>query len=505
MQHSATRSWRVLFVAVVALASMVAAGCAPPAPPTPTAPPPNSAGLRAELVTGGIELSWTPTTTGAVRGYDLQYRIDGDWTTIPTGIDPAVTFTDVTPRTRYAFRVRSRVAPGATALPFSEAVISWYVEPELPIVRIDTENAAPILDRENYVRATMTLDPNGSGFAPYSGNLGIRGRGNSTWMLPKKPYRLKLDTKSPLMGIASERDWVLLANYNDRSQLRTTIAMESSRATDLAYTPTLRYVEVILNGRYDGVYVLTQHNEIGPDRVDITEMEPEDISGVELTGGYRLEIDARLEENDEPGFRTTKNLPVVVKDPDPATPEQFAYIRSYVQAFENSLFAPNFKDPASGYRRYLDTGSFADHYLVQELTRNQDHFFSSTYFTKERGDDRFTFGPVWDFDISIGSTRGVRPLPPEGWWARTRGAWNYRIFNDEAFVDEVAARWTELKPEFERIVADIEPLGASLRSPIDNDGARWNYTLEASDTPEFLTDWMTARIAWMDAQFSSTG
>lgn len=502
MQHSATRSWRVLFVAVVALASMVAAGCVPPGP---TVPPVNSAGLRAVLVTGGIELSWNATPNGQVHGYDLQYRTDGDWTAIATTTDPEVTFTDVTPRTRYAFRVRSRVAPGATAQQYSASVFSWYVEPQLPIVRIDTENDAPILDRENYVRATMSLDPNGSGFAPYSGTLGIRGRGNSTWAAPKKPYRLKLDTKSPIMGIASERDWVLLANYNDRSQLRTTIAMESSRATDLPYTPTLRHVEVILNGRYDGVYVLTQHNEIGPDRVDITEMEPEDISGVELTGGYRLEIDARLEENDEPGFRTAKNLPIVVKDPDPATPEQFAYIRSYVQAFENSLFARNFADPVNGYRRYLDTGSFADHYLVQELTRNQDHFFSSTYFTKERGDDLLRFGPVWDFDISIGSSRGYAPMPPEGWWARTRGSWNYRIFNDAAFVDEVANRWAELKPAFEQIVAEVEPLGAGLRPSIDNDAARWNYTLEASDTPEYLTDWMNARIAWMDAQFSSTG
>jgi hypothetical protein len=502
MQHSATRNWRVLVVAVVALASMVAAGCAPPAP---TAPPVNSAGLRATLVTGGIELEWRATPSGQVHGYELQYLVDAGWTTIPTGLDPEVTFTDVTPRTRYMFRVRSRVAPGAPSNEFSSAVVSWYVEPQLPIVRIDTENAAPILDRENYVRATMSLDPNGSGFAPYSGTLGIRGRGNTTWTADKKPYRLRLDTRSPLMGIASERDWVLLANHFDKSQLRTNIAMAASRATDLPYTPTLRHVEVILNGRYDGVYVLTQHNEIGPDRVNITGMNPTDISGTQLTGGYRLEIDERLEENDEPGFRTARNLPIVVKDPDPATPEQFAYIRSYVQAFEDSLFASNFKDPVNGYRRYLDTGSFADHYLVQELTRNQDHFFSSTFFTKERGDDRFRFGPVWDFDISIGSTRGVRPIPPEGWWARTRGAWNYRIFNDEAFVGEVAARWSELRPEFERIVADIEPLGTSLRSPIDNDAARWNYTLETTDTPEFLTDWMNARIAWMDAQLSSTG
>jgi hypothetical protein len=249
--------------------------------------------------------------------------------------------------------------------------------------------------------------------------------------------------------------------------------------------------------------VLTQHQEVGPDRVDITEMDDDDVSGTALTGGYRLEIDGRLEENAEPGFRTTRHMPVVVKDPDPATPEQFEYIRSYVQAFESSLYTSGFAHPVTGYRRFLDTSSFIDHYLVQELTRNQDHFFSSTFFTKERGDDLLRFGPLWDFDISIGSTRGYGPLPPEGWWARTRGAWNLRIFSDPTFVDQVEQRWAELEPHFRAVADGLLPLGQALRPSIDNDASRWGYSLEPTDTPEFLRDWLDTRLDWMDAQLSA--
>lgn len=481
---------RVVAVALVTALVAVISACTPP-------PEPDTFRLRTSLGEGEIVVAWD----GSSGPYDVQVGDDTGWSPLVTTSDTSTVFTDVTNRSVYRFRVREAAKSGKPAGSWSPAVAAFYVELLLPVVRIDTNGGAPILDRDNYVPGTISIDPNGSAYAAYSGTMGIRGRGNSTWAYPKKPYRVKLDTKSPIMGIASEKDWVLLANYLDRSQLRTVAAMEASRATDVLYTSTLRHVEVILNGRYDGVYVLTQHNELGPDRVDITEMEPEDISGTEVTGGYRLEIDARLEENDEPGFRTTKNVPVVVKDPDPAAPEQMTYIRNYVQSFEDALFSANFKDPVDGYRKYADSASFVDHYLVQELTSNQDYFFSSTFMTKERGDDLIRFGPHWDFDNSMGSIRGASEFPAEGWWARQRPRpWINRIFQDETLHQEIVERWDELKPAFDQIAADLLPQGAALEEAILNDALRWSYTPHESDSPEFLNDWMTTRIAWIDAQ-----
>lgn len=469
----------------------------------PDGPPPDPYKVLLTLGDDTIDVEWSAPSGTNPAGYQLQVGTDSGWIDLVDTTERSYTLTEVENHVQYHFRVRTAASGSVAAGAWSPTAKIHYIDLVLPIVRIDTTGRAPILDKENYVPGTVTIDPNGSGYEAYTGTMGIRGRGNSTWMANKKPYRVKLDKKSPIMGIASERDWVLLANSVDRSHLRSFAAGLASEATDLAYTPTFRAVEVVLNGQYNGVYLLTQHNEVGPDRVDITEMEPEDNSGVELTGGYRLEVDARLEENNEPGFRTTKNIPVVVKDPDPMTTQQRNYIRNYVQAFEDSLFASNFADPVNGYRKYLDTPSFVDHYLVQELTRNQDVFFSSTFFTKERGEDRFKFGPIWDFDNSMGSIRGV-DSPPEGWWARERGPWPRRIFHDPAFVQEVNDRWDELKPAFEQIGPELEAIGATLVDAKVSDSVRWGFVPHETDTPEFLSDWLATRIAWIDSQVHPT-
>ncbi len=486
--HRRVRS--VLLAAIVALA----ASCVPPDDPNA----PNPAGLTTTLGAGAIDLEWAPSLGGTSFGYEVQFAsATTPWTTFAHTDEPWVSFTDVTPRTRYSFRVRDGAAPGAAATGWSPQVNAVYVEPELPVLRIETEGRAPVLDRENYVRATMTLDPNGSGVAPYTGTLDIRGRGNTTWLAPKKPYRLRLDTKSALMGIASNRHWALLANYNDKSQLRTYAASEVSQATDLDFTPSYRHVEVILNGRYDGVYQLTEHIRTGSDRVDIEEMGPEDNSGVELTGGYLMEVDERLEQNFEPGFRTQHRVPVVVKEPDPMTPEQRAYITAHVAAFETALFSPSFADPVTGYRRYLDEQAFADHYLVHEIARNQDTFFSSTFFTKERGDDRLVFGPMWDFDLSMGVPGAPRTLEPTGWAHRNASPWVARIFADPGFTTTLEQRWAALAPQIADLPDRIEALGDSLQPAIGNDEARWGYTLDSQDTPQYVADWLRIRLDWM--------
>ena len=500
-ERRAGRHRRLGTVLAIALVALVAA-CGP-TPAATTAP--NPAGLRSNLVPGAIQLTWSATVDGQAHGYQLQVMPpSGPWVDVPSTDNTAV-FSDVTPRTTYLFRVRSKVAAGATPLAFSPAITAVYVEPQLPIVRIDTDGAAPILDRENYVRAAMSIDPNGSDFAAYSGTLGIRGRGNSTWEAPKKPYRLKLDTKSPLMGIASSKDWVLLANYLDKSQLRTWAAAQISEDTDLAWTPTFRHVEVILNGQYAGVYQLTESIKPAATRVDIEEMEPTDNTGTEVTGGYLMELDGRLEENNEPGWRTARNVPVVVKEPDPMTTAQRNYIRAYVQDFEDRLFSVGYKDPVTGYAARLDVASFIDLWIVLELTRNGDAYWSSTFFTKERGEDHLVFGPMWDYDHSMGSTVSTRQLPAEGWFARSNGPWVQRLFTDPAFVQQAEDRWNALASQFAELPARIEALGAELRPAIDNDAVRWNYSLNESNEPQYLSSWLTTRIGWITDALAAEG
>ncbi|MHB1140082.1 MAG: CotH kinase family protein, partial [Microthrixaceae bacterium] len=215
--------------------------------------------------------------------------------------------------------------------------------------------------------------------------------------------------------------------------------------------------------------------------------------------------DGRLEENNEPGWRTTRNVPVVVKEPDPMTTAQRNYIRTYVQDFEDRLFSPGYANPVTGYASRLDVATFIDLWIVLELTRNGDAYWSSTFFTKQRGEDKLVFGPMWDFDHSMGSTVSTRQLPPEGWFARNNGPWVQRLFTDPAFVQLAEDRWNALAPQFAELPAQIEALGAELRPAIDNDAARWKYSLNESNEPTFLSSWLTTRITWMTEAFAAEG
>ena len=256
----------------------------------------------------------------------------------------------------------------------------------------------------------------------------------------------------------------------------------------------------MLNGEYLGVYQLAEQVEVKSRRLDVAEMEPEDVAGEALTGGYLLEIDQRLEENAEPGFRTARNAPVVIKEPEPAAPEQFAYIRDFVQQFEDRLYSPGSADLVAGYRSMLEVDSFIDWYIVEELTKSRDAMFSSSYFYKDRN-ELLRFRPAWDFDNSMGTTRGVVDPAPDGFQVNVPNRlWVPRFFADPTFVDRLDERWDTFKAEFDLLPAQLLVVGAGLQDAIANDQARWDYDQMPSDEPEYVADWLTARLAWMDAQ-----
>lgn len=508
--RTVTRSRRtrplILTLALMAVFAMVAA-CVPEEGGGSTTS--SAFNLNAQLTSTGFDLSWNPSPIGQANGYQLQVLqlkpASGGWVDVPTShsgdIEPTGTFEGVTDGYSYMFRVREAGEPAAI---WSKAITAWFVELALPVMRINTADFTPIVEKKTYIPGTFSLDPNGSSFAAASGSLQIRGRGNSTWAMPKKPYKLKLDAKTPLMGLTKSKKFELLANYFDKSQLRTDVAAQISNMTDLAWTPSYRHVELVLNGQYLGIYQLAEKGGVSSDRVDITEMTEDDNSGEALTGGYLMEIDARYAAKGNPGFNTARgNVPITFDEPDPPTAAQKQYIKSYVQEFENVVLNHNF-DPETGYPKYLDVDAFIDHWIVQEVTRNQDAFWSSTYFSKDRNSDKLVFGPIWDFDNSMGNPMSARPLDPDGWDARLRGPWTYPLFRDPVFVNKANARLAELAP---RIVAEVPPAitatHQTLLPAIGNDEARWNYTASAKDTPSFLSTWLSDRVTWMTTNLAA--
>lgn len=485
-------------LALVAAAAMLALGLAACATPVPTSP---GLGLRTTLIQTGILVEWD-APEGAEPGdsYDVQVKEgSGAWTDLPP---VSTTQAEITgsPRTRYTFRVK----PGSST-EWSATATATFVVPVLPVLRIDTTNRAPIVDKENYLQASMVLEPNGSDLPGYSGTTEIKGRGNVTWDQPKKPFRLKLPSSAMalpdgLAGMAKSRHWALLANYLDPSQLRNATAFDLSSQTSLVWTPAYRFVEVVLNGSYEGVYMIVEQIRGAEDRVPITAMGPGDGAGEALTGGYLLEVDNYLEQNSEPGWRTTKNVPVVVKEPDPATPgEQMPYVQSYVQAFEDALYSESSADPDTGYRQYVDIQSLVDYYLVNEVAGNQDTFRTSAYFWKERSDPLLHFGPVWDFDAGMGNSF-LMLQPNSTWWTRLQGQWMPKFFDDPWFEQQVIARWNELSHAFQT-VADLMPSRSAYLAPaVENDYARWARPVGPFDSPSYVAGWLDQRIAWMNSQ-----
>jgi hypothetical protein len=490
------RTARRVAILVAALA-LAASACITPEATDPSVPK----GLRTTLTAGGFAVSWTPVS-GASR-YVVQYGVVDSPAPPPTVIsttDPHADVGGLVTRHRYRFVVRAEV--GGVLRGWSSSVTVPFVVPVLPVIRIDTAGHAPIISKEQYLTGTFELDAPGS--PAVASTMQIRGRGNSTWAADKKPYRLKLDTSTSLLGIHKSKNWVLLADRFDSTHLRNTVGFDLGRETGLAWTPETRQVELVLNGSYEGVYELSEHIRVDSSRVDIDEMGPEDLSGDALTGGYLAQVDPGVITDGDPGFLTPRNNPIVIEDPDPAAPQQYTYFRNYVASFENALYSPHFAGPSTGYAAYLDVPSMVDLYLVNELVRNQDAFLGSTYFSKPRL-GKITMGPLWDLDNSLGNVRGWDTGSPTGWFVRRDGLkWISRLFQDPAFSAAVAARWDQLRPAFSAMPAQIVQEGAALAPAMANEAARWTYRPAPVATPEQLADWLQARIDWIDANIHSS-
>lgn len=238
-----------------------------------------------------------------------------------------------------------------------------------PLLTINTENGNPITSKEDYINATITLqsrDEKGETIETLlEVKTEIRGRGNSTWGMDKKPYRLKLDKSSEILGMPKNKHWVLLANYSDKTLMRNELAFEISRRMGFAYTPRMEYVDVVLNGDFIGNYMIGEHIRIDKDRVNIAEMGPSDTN---ISGGYLLEIDER---KGEPVWFETEEAKMVfcVNRPEDIPDNQKEYIRDYIQKIENIIYGKNDINTISELPKYLDMKSFIDYLLLSSSTK----------------------------------------------------------------------------------------------------------------------------------------
>ena len=317
----------------------------------------------------------------------------------------------------------------------------------LPTITIHTANAKEVTSQDEYVKGIVSIIYN-DGKTIFSDSLEIRGRGHASWSFPKKPYRIKLKNKVNLMGFpARERNWTLINNYGDKTLMRNLLAFDISRRLDMAYTSVGIPVDVILNGEYKGCYQLCDQIEVATGRVEVQKMATNDIALPNLSGGYLLEVDAYAYEEDSWFTSASKYTPVRVRYPkaDEIVTQQYNYIRDHYNKMENAVLSANYKDPANGYRKYIDIESFIRHFLVGEISGNTDTYWS-TYMYKERNDDIFKIGPAWDFDLGFDNDNRTYPINTHSQWVYEYGSSANgfrdivnRLFTDEYFVSRLKA------------------------------------------------------------------
>lgn len=419
---------------------------------------------------------------------------------------------------------------------------------DLPLLVIDTDGAT-LVDGAK-IPATMGIVDNGPGdlnratdpFNGYDGSIGIDIRGNSSQSLsPKKSYGLELrdgsgtDLDAPLLGMPAESDWILSANYFDKSFLNNALTYQLAR--DMGrYAPRYRHVEVIVNGEYQGLYVLLERIKRGPDRVDIAKLRPEDIAGDDITGGYILSVDRAEEGN---GFVSQfppagqEALEVFLEYRYPKTedivPQQAAYISSYINAFESALDGPDFADAAIGHRAFIEVPSFIDLFLINEFSKNVDGYRLSCYLFKDKDSNggKLHAGPAWDYDIAWGNADYCEGSRTDGWayeFGDVCGGdgqqvpfWWSRLLEDPAYAHAVGCRWNELREGLfspTRIAVYCDSMATVLNAAQQRNFTVWPIlgtyvwpnpspipTSYAGEIIE-LKDWVQGRWSWLDENLS---
>ena len=329
----------------------------------------------------------------------------------------------------------------------------------LPHIYINTFTGENITSKTTMVEARMWYVDESDNVSFYDSLL-VRVRGNSTASMAKKPYKLKFNTKVKILGkgYANTKKWTLLANHGDKTLLRNALTSLMGERAGLPFNPAAKFVDLTLNGSYVGNYQLSDQVDVRPHRVNVVEQDYPLSNESNITGGYLLEADGfRDFSNGTTGFYTqSKSVPVRIHYPDEEeiVSSQYNYIRKEVQDFETRLFSSKFSDPLNGYRPRVDSVSLANWYICTEISANVDGFFS-TYFYKEQNDDRFFWGPLWDYDIAYnndnrsdrgGTNNTEQQLMKDYGYGDGNGCrrWFQQMWNDPWFAQLINRRYKEL-------------------------------------------------------------
>lgn len=381
----------------------------------------------------------------------------------------------------------------------------------LPVMFINTEGNTPITSKEDYLKATYYIDPMGAegieaiGSAEAPLTMQIRGRGNWTWSgFDKKPYRLKLDNKQPLLGMKKSKHFALLAHADDNiAFMRNIVGFQLSRLIGLPWTPADAPVEVVINGEYIGLYFLTELVRVDKDRVNIVE-QPDNATDPEtITGGWLVEIDnydtdphIELWEKDSEHSR----IVFTYKTPEVLSPEQEAYLTEQMTLINDAIYNPDLED--NTWEDYVDTDQLARYYLVQEVLDDYESFHGSCYLYKEQGNDKWHFGPVWDFGNALSCTKYAYIYEDRTW----HNTWIGPMCDHPHFMEIVKNVWSEFyNGNFSTIYDYIDEYAARIAAAAVSDAQRWpNYgNADFDNRVRTAKERLASGASWLQKRWAS--
>jgi hypothetical protein len=431
---------------------------------------------------------------------------------------------------------------------FYRAVPAWFTEPytgfagsHLPLLVLQTNGTA--LQSDVKAMVDMGIIDNGAGnmnyltdpWNDYNGKAGIEYRGSSSMMFPKKNYGFELwtpagvDTAYSLLGMPAESDWVLHGPYSDKSLMRNFMAYYLFNAMGF-YAPRTRFCELFLDGQYQGVYLLLEKIKRDKNRVDISRLNPVDIEGDQLTGGYIVKIDRSATDYTDGWFSPYIGTGTGSQGPFYAyhypkrtdiVQVQKDYIRNKITNFEATLWSSNYKDPYSGYRSYIDVPSFINYFILVELSKNTDGYRLSTFLHKDRDskDPLIHMGPVWDYDLAFGDADYLEAfntfgwnytVPADGWGTPF---WWSRLMTDPYFANLLNCYWHQLRLGVlsdESLMALTDSTAEAIGPAVDRNFVQWPihgmyvwpnpfYGSTYEEDITYMKNWILDRAAWMDA------
>ena len=302
-------------------------------------------------------------------------------------------------------------------------------EESFPAMHIDTENGSEIVSKEDYISCKVDLLGDGQELDDEPAK--IKGRGNSTWNSPKKPYSLKFDSKTDVLGMNAAKKWVLVCNYYDQSLSRNYLASLVADTLDCSSNMDCRFVHLYVNEEYRGLYLLSEKIEIGKNRVDVKDPEGH--------MAFIVEMDTRAPEEGVEGtdYFLVDEMPYAVKDPD-CTPEQMDAIKNDMASAWNGITSGDWNE----VQKYIDPESFASSYILHELFSNEDVGISSFYLYMAE-DSRLYSGPAWDLDRTAGNGNRYYSLLPDHMYAAETNIWYSELLEYPEFREIVASKLSE--------------------------------------------------------------